>query len=951
MKKYRLGTLCVLLVAFFSSCGKEQVISVNSVKLDITSLSLEIGESKTLIATIQPSDATNGVISWTSSQPAIATVSSSGVVTAISEGNTAVTATAGGKSASCVVTVSKKVIEVISIELDKTSIELTEGETITLTASIKPENASDKTLTWSSSEPSIASVDNGMVVANSEGSATITASVGGKTASCLVVVSKVVIPVESIELNFTSVELHEGESKTLIATVKPENASYKVVTWSSSNSDVAVVNAGVITAIKEGKAIITAQVSDKSSTCEVNVQLISPSITFADAELKAILVKKYDTDGNGEISMDEAASVTSFGSQAFKNGTFKSFNELQYFVGLTAIESFAFYNCSFLEEITFPEQITAVEEYAFNSCAQLKDIQLPSNLKRIGSAAFEGCSSLTEVNLPEGIEVLEAMAFSNCSSLKTITIPTTLNKVGSACFWTTLQTNPLERINISSLEKWCQIQFEDFIANPLMSAKYLYLDGQKLEQLAIPETITEIKSYAFCGGLFTSVTLPNSITKIGDGAFMQCTQMSLNNIPEQLESIGSNAFNHCEYITTFRIPTGVRHIGVGAFSGCKRLTTVTLPDGLESIEETTFSDCPVLSSVDIPESVKSIGRMAFSSCSNILHVKIPSQVTIIDEGAFSFCKSLTNVELQEGLVEIGRKVFEHCSDIISIVIPSSVSKIGSRAFYNCGRLKTVTVLPVTPPTLDTDVFGSTNLNVIYVPSQSLETYKTTIYWRDYASKMQGKDMSSMNHPFVKSISWAEGSNSNSASFQYNSSKQITSVTYNGNTETFSYENYNAGDGSILFKSGSHSYTMDVEGGLLDSVDNDKYTYSEKKLQKRSRSTNNYIEFQWDGGCIQRIYYYIDGNMYETTISYSDKENPFTNQRINIQLFCLGRLEFDMFAELGFCGQQSAKLPQSDVTTCNGIQTSSESYGYEFSDGVLTKVYVTGNSNMTYTLSY
>ena len=170
-------------------------------------------------------------------------------------------------------TVSKNVIAVTEVTLNKTELTLKEGESETLTATVKPDNATDKTVTWSTSDASIATVDaNGKVTAVKEGTATITAKAGDKSATCKVTVSKNVIAVTEVTLNKTELTLKEGESETLTATVKPDNATDKTVTWSTSDASIATVENGKVTAIKEGTATITAKVGDKSATCKVTVE-------------------------------------------------------------------------------------------------------------------------------------------------------------------------------------------------------------------------------------------------------------------------------------------------------------------------------------------------------------------------------------------------------------------------------------------------------------------------------------------------------------------------------------------------------------------------------------------------------------------------------------------------------------------------------------------------------
>ena len=161
-------------------------------------------------------------------------------------------------------------INVTSIMLSQTSVTLSSGESVSLTATITPENATNKTITWSSSNTSIATVSNGKVTAVAVGKATITAKIGNVKAECSVTVNP--IDVTSITLSQTSVTLSSGESVSLTATITPENATNKTITWSSSNTSIATVSNGKVTAVAVGKATITAKASNGlSSTCNIEV--------------------------------------------------------------------------------------------------------------------------------------------------------------------------------------------------------------------------------------------------------------------------------------------------------------------------------------------------------------------------------------------------------------------------------------------------------------------------------------------------------------------------------------------------------------------------------------------------------------------------------------------------------------------------------------------------------
>ena len=261
--------------------GDSVIYKVTKVELDKTSLTLDVNESETLTATITPSNATDKSLTWESSDTNIATVDTNGVVTAVAQGSTTITATAAdgsGEKATCSVTVKEAAnVPVTSVSLDKTSLELTEGGTGTLIATVEPNNATNKNVTWSTSNASIATVNNGEVTAVSAGTATITATADGKSATCTVTVTAATVPVTGVTLNKTSTSLYVGGSETLTATVEPSDATNKTVTWTSSNPSVATVENGVVTAVGAGTATITVTTVDgtKTATCTVTVSRYS----------------------------------------------------------------------------------------------------------------------------------------------------------------------------------------------------------------------------------------------------------------------------------------------------------------------------------------------------------------------------------------------------------------------------------------------------------------------------------------------------------------------------------------------------------------------------------------------------------------------------------------------------------------------------------------------------
>ena len=259
---------------------EEPKIDVKSVNLNENSITIEEGKTYTLIATVLPENATNQKVNWASKDESIATVTG-GVITGKKAGKTTVTVTTddGEKMATCEVTVTAKTISVDSVELDKRSITIEEGKTEVLIATVLPENATNKKINWSSTDKSIATVIGGVITGKKAGKTTVTVTTVDKelTASCEVTVKNAETPhvsVESVNLNENSITIEEGKTKTLIATVMPENATNKNIDWSSTDESVATVKNGVIEGKGPGKTTVTVTTVDKElkASCEVTVE-------------------------------------------------------------------------------------------------------------------------------------------------------------------------------------------------------------------------------------------------------------------------------------------------------------------------------------------------------------------------------------------------------------------------------------------------------------------------------------------------------------------------------------------------------------------------------------------------------------------------------------------------------------------------------------------------------
>jgi uncharacterized protein YjdB/alpha-tubulin suppressor-like RCC1 family protein len=265
------------------------VIPVTSVSLNQTTLSLAPGGTGNLVATVLPENATNKSVTWSSSAPAVATVSPAGVVSAVAAGTSTITVTTadGNRTATCALTVSAAVVPVTSVTLDQTTVALKTNESAILTPTILPENATNKDVTWSSSNEEVVMVTNGLVIPLGAGSATVTVTTvdGGRTATCAVTVTLATVAVNGLSLNKNQLSLAVAAEETLVVTINPSNATNPAVTWSSSNEDVATVSSdGLVKAIAPGMATITVKSVDSGYAVTCQVRVLEPLPRDVDTE-------------------------------------------------------------------------------------------------------------------------------------------------------------------------------------------------------------------------------------------------------------------------------------------------------------------------------------------------------------------------------------------------------------------------------------------------------------------------------------------------------------------------------------------------------------------------------------------------------------------------------------------------------------------------------------------
>lgn len=244
---------------------------------------------------------------------------------------------------------------------------------------------------------------------------------------------------------------------------------------------------------------------------------------------------------------------------------------------------------------------------------------------------------------------------------------------------------------------------------PQNLSRFVTDDWGNPKKITIKGSVGTIPNNAFNNAQIEEAIIGNGVTSIGDSAFRNCSSLTSVTIPDSVTTINNGAFVSCPF-TSIVIPDSVTSIGGEAFYNCQSLTGITLSNNITTISNRLFDGCTKLTTITIPDSVTSIGEEAFVS-TNFTTITIPDSVTSIGDYAFHMCRSLRSVTIGNGVTSIGRNVFY--------------------SFENY----TVTINATTPPTLEGGSIGG-SVTAIYVPSGSVDAYKSASGWSSYASKIQ-----------------------------------------------------------------------------------------------------------------------------------------------------------------------------------------------------------------------
>ena len=301
---------------------------------------------------------------------------------------------------------------------------------------------------------------------------------------------------------------------------------------------------------------------------------------------------------------------------------------------VTSIGKWTFEGCSGLTSVEIPSSVTSIGEGAFWDCSGLTSVTIPNSVTSIKNATFWGCSGLTSIEIPNSVTSIGEYAFANCFGLTFVEIPNSVTSISYDAFAGCSNLTSV-KINSPSIGAWFQgnnfIESVIFGENMTSIGNYAFYGCAGLTSLTIPNSVTSIGAYAFqfCTGL-TSLTIPNSVVSIGDYAFNACTGLSSISV-EQGNSVYDSR-NNCNAIIetssntllvgckTTVIPNSVTSIGNGVFINSDDLTSIEIPNSVTSIGNQAFTYCHDLMSIKIPSGVTSIGEKAFWGCPSLTSV-------------------------------------------------------------------------------------------------------------------------------------------------------------------------------------------------------------------------------------------------------------------------------------------------------------------------------------------
>ena len=489
-------------------------------------------------------------------------------------------------------------------------------------------------------------------------------------------------------------------------------------------------------------------------------------ITFADPEVKRLLVGEYDTDSDGEISVKEARDAAAIPNTLFAgNTTITSFDELHYFTNTTQIATSSFSDCTSLRSINL-SRVTEIKPAAFSGCGALTDVTFSPALASLSMEAFYNCDlaefpggtsisfigerafmnnrNMTGTVDLSHVNIISQNAFTNCENVSGYTLPTGNFTVGLGAFSFNKSITSLSAPGLvvipEEFAKNCDMLSSVSIGSAASIGANAFREDAQLTTVSVP-LVTSIGDNAFrsCTGLVTLAAGP-ALKTIGTSTFNGCTSLTSVSGGYRLTKLNNYSFMGCTALETYDIGD-VTVIPMGCFQNCINLTSIGSFDNIERVEPWAMLGSKV--NVNTFPALKYIGETiggyvageGFSKvCSGVLSA--PVLEFIKGENNWSQMK-FTKIEDLGSITDIPEKTFYNCVYVEEAILPATVQTIGKDAFAQNNSLTTIVCNAVTPPVIDAETFkNSTAIASIYVPDDSVDDYKAAENWSEHASKIK-----------------------------------------------------------------------------------------------------------------------------------------------------------------------------------------------------------------------
>ena len=434
---------------------------------------------------------------------------------------------------------------------------------------------------------------------------------------------------------------------------------------------------------------------------------------------------------------------------------------------VVTIGSSAFSGLKNLQSVTLPNTITAINTDAFYGCVKLGSINLPEGLQTIGVDAFYNCN-LTSITIPSTVTSIGRRAFQGNATTSVTWLPVncTIGTSTDAPFYK-------ENSTITSFTFGDQVQtvpayicysmnqLDTIVLPPSVNSLGIYAFAycSNLKSINLPVTQKTIPQSFLTGcSSLESIELPATVTNINTDAFYYCSNLKSINLPEGLQTIGVDAFRYCK-LDSITIPSTVTSIGNRAFQNnpttsvtwlpvnCtigtstdapfykenSTITSFTFGDQVEIIPNYLCYSMKQLDTVALPQGLKTIGNYAFAYCSTLKGVEIPVSVTLVAKNSFSYCTALKNFAFPKGITTVATEVLYGCTALEEVVIPASVTTINQDAFYNCSKLMAIRNYAYTPQTITERAVYNVNKHtcILYVPMDYIDLYRAKAVWCDF----------------------------------------------------------------------------------------------------------------------------------------------------------------------------------------------------------------------------